>query len=125
MSNLHDIKIPNLAIKAEGKEYTLTFDLNTFAEIEEKYGGVFPFFDEVKKFSPKAIRFLLWNALQDKHSEITEKEAGRLLGLGNVIETIESIVEIFNGLGDSLPQIADEIKNLFPSQASKTPTTKE
>ena len=115
MSNLKDIRLPEMVITADGKQYKLTLDMNTFATLEDKYGSTQAFVDAVKGVSVKAVRTLLWAALQDEHPEMTEKDAGKLISLGNVTEVLESITGLLSAFGDALPDIAEEIKNLIPS----------
>lgn len=120
MSNLHDIRLPEMKITSKGKEYHLTFDMNTFADLEEEYGSTQNFIEELKKISVKAFRKMFWFSLRDEYPDMTEREAGKLIGLDNASEIIESVTGILTAFGDALPEIAAEIKNLIPSQTPKS-----
>jgi hypothetical protein len=41
MSNLEDIKVEGVPIELKGTTYYLKYDLNAFAELEEKYGSLY------------------------------------------------------------------------------------
>lgn len=122
MSNLHDIRLNPIKIMARGEDHTLMLDMNTFAEIQDKYetkNGLMGFLEDIQKLNIKAIRLLVWAALVDEIPDLTEKEAGKVISLYNIWDVFGSLLDLLNGIGDALPDVADAIKNLIPSQ---TPT---
>ena len=40
MSSLEDVKIKGVPVKFKGEEYFIKYDLNSFAELEDKYGSI-------------------------------------------------------------------------------------
>ena len=77
---------------------TLRLDYNTFADIQEATGlnaleGE-PFQEEhITK--PKVLRAVLWACLRDEDPQITERDAGRLMTLGNIQQIVETIGELY------------------------------
>lgn len=103
----------------DGKTYHLVIDMNALCEIEDRYGDiqnaikVLSNIGKVEKgpdgkIKPKKylkdIRFLLWVALQHDNDELTEREAAKLVTLGNVNE-------VMNALGAAMRASAHEGNN--------------
>lgn len=112
-SNLKDIKIKTITLNLD-KERRLKFDLNAFAELQDKYGGLNQALDSLQKaldptnIDIKALRYLLWLGLINEDEALTERQVGKLIDLTNIMDVIFAISEAF---GDSLP----DVKNLIPS----------
>lgn len=80
------------------RERTLRLDYNTFADIQEATGlnalqGE-PF-QEANITQPKVLRAVLWACLRDEDPQLTERDAGRLMTLGNIQEIVETIGELY------------------------------
>lgn len=67
MSNALNLKTPLTTIELGGKERTIKFDLNAYAELELKYGSVEKAMDALQTGSVSALRNILWAGLI--HSE--------------------------------------------------------
>ena len=67
MSNALNLKTPLTTINLGGKDRTIKFDLNAYAELELKYGSVEKAMDALQTGSVSALRNILWAGLI--HSE--------------------------------------------------------
>lgn len=101
MSNVADIREKVTTIKLGGKEKTLKFTLNAFAELEEAYGSVDKALEAVDSGSMKAIRKLLWAGLLHDDPNITEMEVGNMIDVRELIALGESLG---NAIDQALPQ---------------------
>jgi hypothetical protein len=80
MSKLQDVKPRAIKLTLD-KERTLMFDLNAFAELEEKYGSVDDALAAIDKGSMKAIRTMLWAGLVHEDETLTERQVGAMLSV--------------------------------------------
>lgn len=68
-----------MLFEAKGKTYTLVFDYNALADIEEASGmGVAQLFSEQRGGS-STIRYLMWGGLRARVPNITKQKAGELI----------------------------------------------
>lgn len=67
MSNALNLKTPLTTVNLGGKDRTIKFDLNAYAELELKYGSVEKAMDALQTGSVSALRNILWAGLI--HSE--------------------------------------------------------
>lgn len=82
MARVRSIKRPPIEIDlGDEKKRTLKYTLNSFAEMEERYGKIDIAVKQMEDGSVKAIRFMLWAGLMHNNEELTEKEVGALLEL--------------------------------------------
>lgn len=79
----------------------ILMDLNAFVIAEEKLGSIDNAFQGLQKRSLKAVHVLLYAGLVHEDEELTEKQAGRLVGLGNLNAVITAISE---ALASNVPQ---------------------
>lgn len=96
MSNLSEIRSNGIEIKLNGQPYRIIFDLNAMAEVEEKYGSVGKAVIAMQQGSFKAIRCVLWAMLLHDNPELTEKEVGSMVTVGNLDEIVEHITAAVN-----------------------------
>lgn len=80
MSKLKDIRNTNpVTIDLNGKEYTIKYDLNAFAELESRFGTIQKAMQEMESGSMKSIRTILWAGLI--HAEaVIDKVTGEPAG---------------------------------------------
>ncbi len=97
------------------KPRTLRFDLNAFAELEEKFGSMDAAFQAMKKGSLKAARALLWAGLLHEDETLTEKGVGAMVGLQN----IGGIMEI---IADAMNRAMPETESAEPAGSKENPT---
>lgn len=88
-----------------GKKYELAMDFNAICDLEERYGS----FEKATKVLDsigqdfkkpgvmKDIRFLLYVMLRHTDDEITERQAGKLITMGNMQEVMDSLGEAMHG----------------------------
>ena len=75
---LHDIREVRIPIELD-KPRTLLFDLNAFAELEDKFGSLDQAFQKMQQGSVKATRTLLWAGLRQNYRCLTVWDAGELI----------------------------------------------
>lgn len=88
MSNVNKVKREKVFIELD-KQRELKYTLNSFAEMEDKYGTVDDALKEMEKGSIKAVRFMLWAGLIHEDDELTEKQVGKLVELQD-LESLSS-----------------------------------
>lgn len=69
--------------QVEGKDYSLKFDMNALAEMEEALDLTVPQIGQLAlegKFGVKLVRGLLWAGLLHSNPNLTIAEAGEILG---------------------------------------------
>lgn len=82
--------------KVGGK--TLTFNVNTFCDLEEAFevedvNGVLSIIQGLEEHpSLKVIRKLFWVALQQEHPEMSERDAGALIGSVGIDKASEALM---------------------------------
>lgn len=87
---LKDIREIAFPIELDGPR-SLKFDLNAFAELEEKFGTMDAAFQAMQKGSLKAARTLLWAGLLHEDETLTEKRVGGMVTLANLSGIMDSI----------------------------------
>lgn len=83
MAKLNKIKQKKVTIELD-KERTLYYDLNSFAELEDKFGDIQGVMKAMEAGSIKAIRSVLWAGLIHEDPTITEREVGALVSFDNL-----------------------------------------
>lgn len=104
MSAIRDGRFP---VELGGKEYHLLFSLNALDEMQDRFGGYDKLDKAFDQSNPNMIKDLRWlltlvinEGLEEGETELTEKQVGRLIHVGN------------------LPQIKDAIFNAFVYSAN-------
>ena len=70
---------------------SLKFDLNAFAELEDKFGSMDAAFQAMQKGSLKAARTLLWAGLLHEDETLTERRVGSMVTLANMSGIMDKI----------------------------------
>ena len=104
---LKDIREVRIPIELD-KSRTLLFDLNAFAELEDKFGSLDQAFQKMQQGSVKATRTLLWAGLLHEDEKLTERQVGAMISLTNVETIMEQITE---ALTAALPEDTDASEN--------------
>lgn len=78
MSQLTDIREPEVKVTLGGRERIIKFDLNAFAELESRFGSVETAMKELQKGGMKSIRTILWAGLI--HDEVILDDMGEPIG---------------------------------------------
>lgn len=113
MSNIKDLQMPQAKFYLGGRERTIKFDLNAFAELEKRFGSVEKAFTEFEQGDIKAIKLVLWAGLIHDEAVINE-ETGDVekynitpFEVGSWIDpiTLQDVTkELFRTLDEALPQ---------------------
>jgi hypothetical protein len=110
MSNVADIKTDGVEVILSGQQHVIKFDLNAFAELEEKFGTIDKAMEVLQNGSIKGIRMLLLYGLLHEDENLTERQVGAMVGI-NDLQALT--VAITKSLGESLPpqEAAQEIES--------------
>lgn len=95
-----DIKQVGVSVTLD-KERHLIFDLNSFCDLEDKYGSIDKAMDKITKGSMKDIRFMLYLGLLNDDETLDEKKVGKLI-------TLDKISDIVKALGTAVQISAPE-----------------
>ena len=117
MSNLNDVREKSIKVMLD-KERHLKYDLNAWAEIEDRYGSIDKAMQVLSSGSAKAVRFMLWAGLIHEDESLTEKQVGAMIsGINDLQQLIKALDAAMAG---SLPQEAPEDPNV--GKAQNTPS---
>lgn len=112
LQDVREIAVPIMLDKPR----TLRFDLNAFAELEEKFGSMDAAFKAMKKGSLKAARALLWAGLLHEDETLTEKRVGAMVGLNSIGGIMDTIAD---AMAKAMP---DGNKSESPAEGEANPT---
>ena len=106
MSNLTAIKEKQIVVLLD-KPRTLRYDLNAYAELEEKYGTVEAAMKALQEGSIRSIRTLLWAGLihecmdENENYTLTVKQVGAMIKIDDLDRITEAIT---SAMTDTLPE---------------------
>ena len=104
MANVNKVKRPPVVVQLD-KERTLKYTLNSFAEMEDRYGTVDDGLKAMEKGSIKAVRFMLWAGLIHEDEDLTEKEVGAMIEIADLQELSKQMNKVMSA---DLPDKADK-----------------
>ena len=100
MSAIKDGRYP---IELNGKKYHLLFDLNVLDEVQDKFGGYDKLNEVFKQDNPRMMKDLKWlltmlinEGMEDEEKELTEKQVGKMIHMGNFAMIQEAILKSFS-----------------------------
>lgn len=96
MSNITAIRNKGVAVELD-KPRVLKFDLNSFAELEERYGSVDEAMKVLESGTIKGIRTLLWCGLIHEDEQLTEKQVGAMIGIGDLADLSGKLTDAMEG----------------------------
>lgn len=99
MSKVSQIRSKAVKVTLD-RERTLKFTLNSFAELEEKYGTVNEAMAKLEAGSMKASIFMIWAGLVHEDPELTPKQVGDMIEVHLLPELMESITA---AMGQDMP----------------------
>lgn len=131
MTNVKAVKqnIDAVTMELGGRERTIQFDMNAFAELENKYGSVQKAMKELQGGGMKDVRMILWVGLI--HDEaIIDKDTGEATGykitpyqVGSWIKNPDMLKEAsmklnqaFGGSATSIDSLPEEVKEQLKEQ---------
>ncbi len=91
-----DLKPQVTTIELKGKKYTMNFDLNAMAELEDIFGNLRIAIAELKQKKLKAVRSFLYAVLKSSDEELTEFEVGKLIDMNNFSTIEKAITNLIN-----------------------------
>ena len=110
-----DIKSKAISIKLD-KPRTLKFDLNSFAELEDRYNSMEEAMAAIESGSIKGIRTFLWCGLIHEDEGLTERQVGAMIDISDLAQLSEKITAAI-GIAMPEPELPTQIQgNLQPSQ---------
>lgn len=99
MSAIKDGRLP---VELNGKEYHLLFSLNALDEMQDRFGGYDKLDKAFDQNSPTMIKDLRWlltlvinEGLDEGEQELTEKQVGKMIHLGNLQQIKDAIFAAF------------------------------
>lgn len=95
MSKLQDVrksKVVKITL-SDDKERELKYTLNSFAEMEDKYGSVDKAIEAMQNGSIKAVRFMIYAGLIDCGDIKDERHLGSLLNVQDIEALTEKMTE--------------------------------
>jgi hypothetical protein len=102
MPKVADVREKTPTIELDGKTYTLRYDFNAWADMEEEYGSMEAAINELtaaedlKGKPASTTRFFLWVGLHQDMPELTLQDVGRLLNPGNMTQILDGILKAVN-----------------------------
>ena len=101
-----ELKNKGIKFMLGDKEYELKFNMNTFCEIEEIYGDLNKFFDDLQDMKIKAIRALIYAAVKIDDESATLKSVGDKLS----IQDLERLGSAINeALSMAMPEANENV----------------
>lgn len=94
MSNVREVLPEKNTVNLDGKDYVLEFNMNTFAELELKYGSMEKALEAVDSGSMLALRKLLYEGLKYNDETLTEEKLGRMITLDKIPVISEAITKV-------------------------------
>lgn len=100
MSTLKDAKAKPVKLRFnDGTEHEVLFTLNALALLEEKYDSVDAAFEALNKGSFRAIRYMLWAAIQHEEEPLTEAQVGARIDMNSLAQITEDLTKAMdNGM---------------------------
>jgi len=96
-----ELKNKGIKFMLGDKEHELKFNMNTFCEIEEIYGDLNKFFDDLQDMKIKAIRALIYAAVKVDDEDATLKSVGDKL-------SIQDLERLGSAINEALSQAMPE-----------------
>jgi len=81
--NVNKVKRPPVYVDLD-KKRQLKYTLNSFAEMEDRYGSVDIALKAMEDGKIKAIRFMLWIGLINEDEDLTEKQLGGMIEINDL-----------------------------------------
>lgn len=109
MANVKKVKRKPTEIElGDGVVRTIKYTLNSFAEMEDRYGDVDAAIEKMSAGSVKAIRLILWAGLLHNDEKLTEEQVGSLIELDDIQYLSDKMNEAMDA---DLPDKKEEVKN--------------
>ena len=107
--NIQDIRTKGITLTLD-KPRVLKFTLNSFAELEDRFGSIDAAMEVLQSGSIKSMRTLLWTGLMHEDESLTEKQVGNFIGIHDLENLAEAISQ---AMGEAMPKV-DPSKQVTP-----------
>lgn len=97
--NIKDVRAKGIPVVLD-KPRTLKFTLNSFAELEDKFGSIDAAMEVLQSGSIKSMRTLLWTGLMHEDAALTEIEVGNFIGIQDLEDLANAISQ---AMGEAMP----------------------
>ncbi len=104
-----ELKTKKIKLILNDGEHEVLFDMNALAEIEDYYGDIQTGMEKFKSTPINAMRVFIYALLKAENENITLREAGALISISKIDETIAAIT---SGLDEAMPPTDEEIINI-------------
>lgn len=121
MSNISDVRPKTIKVMLD-KERTIRFTLNSFADLEERYGSIDVAMNTLQDGSIKGLRTLLWAGLIHEDEQLTERQVGNMIDMSSLTELTVHVTE---ALELSLPpqlEPATELEAVTVAEGNSKPS---
>lgn len=115
MSDLQTLRNKAVTINLDGKDRTLIYDLNAFADLEEVYGDLNSMLTALQSGSIKAVRKFLYVGFLHDDENITEREVGKMFDMSNIEEVTKKLEE---AMTKALPPVEEKEDEQDPNEPS-------
>ena len=109
---VQDVKLQKDTITLRGVVYEIRYTMNSFAEMQDKYGSINKTVEAIsdsENMDFKALRFFIWTGLLADQPKLTELEVGNLIGLKEMKSSLEVFSKCFTSAmpneGTETPEI--------------------
>lgn len=85
------MKIKSIKFELNEEVYEMDYTMNALCEIEDIYGDINNAMGELMEQKVSAVRAWLWAGLIEKQPELTIKEVGSMINMGNLNYVCEVI----------------------------------
>jgi hypothetical protein len=103
--SLEDIRQNGVKLQLGGKERTLKFDLNAFADLEEEFGDIDKAMAAMTSGSIVQIRKVLFYGLRHEDEALTERQVGAMI---TIPQLKDMTADLLAAIGQSVPDVDDE-----------------
>ncbi|GMA52069.1 hypothetical protein GCM10025857_34260 [Alicyclobacillus contaminans] len=109
-----DVRVKVVPVTLD-KERTLKYDLNAFAEIEDRFGTLQKAFEELEKRKLKAVRAILWAGLLHEDPKLTEQQVGAMLSFADLASILPDVMKAIMA---ALPDVTEDDTEKRVSQST-------
>lgn len=107
-SNLKNIKPKAIKLTLNGREFDFILNLNSFAELEDQFGGINDLMEKMEKGSAKAIRAMIWAGLLNNENPPSISDVGNFLNMSD-LQNISMVIA--EAMGAALPDAGESDPN--------------
>ena len=97
----NNMKFKPVRFELNEEVFTIDYTMNALIEIEDIYEDLNTAMQDLMKQKIKAVRIWLWAGLIENHPELTQKQVGSMINMGN----LEYVCEVIGkGVQQDMPE---------------------